>query len=410
MLNSSNSTSGGVSARPQNQQNYKFQRLREAIRRAVLSGEYEDRLPGERQLGRHYNANAKTVNKALSDLCSEGLLVRHIGRGTFIARHANGGTNGARRKQFQILVASGGSVVCREAILGETRRRFVAAGHRLNESAEAPCDDRRIPLSSWPTIERSRTSGLICYSGDPLSGRTQHLADACLAEAYRRHVPVVIVGACSPSAKANAVVPDYLDAGFQLSEHLSQLGCIELAVATAAPESREIERVVAGCRASGIRRRRSIVRIAVNETDPELTDRELSVLDRYPQTTNSSVPRIGMVCVGALALRRVWAHESVGDARRAGRLAIACVLEPGVTIPEALAITSYQVEPRRIADWVLRLLHESRPGQRPVEVIMPGGLSVRPDSIDTPANNASQASGGAVSIASGGPTLAEAVI
>ena len=60
---------------------YKFQRLRERIREAIVSGEFAGRLPGERELGRRFDANAKTINKATCDLSSEGLLVRQIGRG-----------------------------------------------------------------------------------------------------------------------------------------------------------------------------------------------------------------------------------------------------------------------------------------------------------------------------------------
>lgn len=63
---------------------YKFQRLREKIRRAVESGELNGKLPGERALARRFHVNAKTLSKALTDLAAEGLLNRSIGRGTFV--------------------------------------------------------------------------------------------------------------------------------------------------------------------------------------------------------------------------------------------------------------------------------------------------------------------------------------
>ncbi len=63
---------------------YKFQRLREQIRRAISSGEFRGKLPGERQLARRFRVNAKTLSKALTDLAGEGLLDRSIGRGTFV--------------------------------------------------------------------------------------------------------------------------------------------------------------------------------------------------------------------------------------------------------------------------------------------------------------------------------------
>jgi len=64
---------------------YKFQRLREKIRRAVQSGELAGKLPGERELAKRFRVNAKTLSKALTDLAAEGLLRRSIGRGTFVA-------------------------------------------------------------------------------------------------------------------------------------------------------------------------------------------------------------------------------------------------------------------------------------------------------------------------------------
>lgn len=63
---------------------YKFQRLRERIRKAILSGELAGKLPGERVLAERFGANAKTLSKALTDLAAEGLLERSIGRGTYV--------------------------------------------------------------------------------------------------------------------------------------------------------------------------------------------------------------------------------------------------------------------------------------------------------------------------------------
>ena len=63
---------------------YKFQRLREKIRRAVESGELSGKLPGERALAKRFHVNAKTLSKALTDLAAEGLLDRSIGRGTYV--------------------------------------------------------------------------------------------------------------------------------------------------------------------------------------------------------------------------------------------------------------------------------------------------------------------------------------
>jgi hypothetical protein len=70
---------------------YKFQRLRERLRQAVLTGELSGKLPGERILAKRYNCNAKTLSKALTDLAAEGLLDRSIGRGTYVRGSAPAG-------------------------------------------------------------------------------------------------------------------------------------------------------------------------------------------------------------------------------------------------------------------------------------------------------------------------------
>ena len=66
---------------------YKFQRLRERLRNAIVTGELSGKLPGERVLAQRFDANPKTLSKALTDLAAEGLLDRSIGRGTYVKGH-----------------------------------------------------------------------------------------------------------------------------------------------------------------------------------------------------------------------------------------------------------------------------------------------------------------------------------
>lgn len=78
---------------------YKFQRLRERIRAAIDAGELAGKLPGERNLARQFNVNAKTLSKALTDLAAEGVLERNIGLGTFV----RGGGEAAPRLRVLLL-------------------------------------------------------------------------------------------------------------------------------------------------------------------------------------------------------------------------------------------------------------------------------------------------------------------
>lgn len=81
----------GAAARQQ-RLSYKFQRVREKLRQAILNKEFTGKLPGERQLAKRFRANAKTISKALTDLAAEGLLERGIGRGTFVKHQAQAAT------------------------------------------------------------------------------------------------------------------------------------------------------------------------------------------------------------------------------------------------------------------------------------------------------------------------------
>jgi DNA-binding transcriptional regulator YhcF (GntR family) len=80
-LNAANSDNSSATSE---RLSYKFQRLRERIRQAIADGELSGKLPGERELARRFDANPKTLSKALTDLAGEGLLDRSIGRGTYL--------------------------------------------------------------------------------------------------------------------------------------------------------------------------------------------------------------------------------------------------------------------------------------------------------------------------------------
>lgn len=56
----------------------------EAIERAIVAREFEDRLPPERALAERYRVSRGTVREAIGKLVARGLLSRRQGAGTFI--------------------------------------------------------------------------------------------------------------------------------------------------------------------------------------------------------------------------------------------------------------------------------------------------------------------------------------
>jgi DNA-binding transcriptional regulator YhcF (GntR family) len=103
---SAGETPGEASGHPQganSKLSYKYQRVRELLRASIASGELQGKLPGERQMARRFRVNAKTLSKALTDLATEGLLDRSIGRGTFV-RSTEVPASSTRRKQRILLL------------------------------------------------------------------------------------------------------------------------------------------------------------------------------------------------------------------------------------------------------------------------------------------------------------------
>ena len=73
-----------------------YQQIREILRNEVVEGlSPGDRLAAERDLARRFDANRATISRAIASLVTEGLLVRRVGRGTFVA---DGDGTGRREK------------------------------------------------------------------------------------------------------------------------------------------------------------------------------------------------------------------------------------------------------------------------------------------------------------------------
>jgi DNA-binding FadR family transcriptional regulator len=63
------------------------QRIYRELKSAIMNGSFEagSRLPPERALADRFDAARNTVRKTMNQLVDEELIVRHVGRGTFVA-------------------------------------------------------------------------------------------------------------------------------------------------------------------------------------------------------------------------------------------------------------------------------------------------------------------------------------
>jgi len=73
------------------------ERLRQRLAQDLQSGRWQpgEKLPTERSLGEQYGMARNTVRRALDALAAEGLIERHVGRGTFRTGSAGQGASAA---------------------------------------------------------------------------------------------------------------------------------------------------------------------------------------------------------------------------------------------------------------------------------------------------------------------------
>ncbi|MGH8750984.1 MAG: GntR family transcriptional regulator [Burkholderiales bacterium] len=66
-----------------------YQQIKILITQSLISGEWRpgEAIPSEIDLAARYNVSQGTVRKAISELSDENLLIRHQGKGTFVASH-----------------------------------------------------------------------------------------------------------------------------------------------------------------------------------------------------------------------------------------------------------------------------------------------------------------------------------
>jgi LacI family transcriptional regulator len=341
---------------------YKYQRLRDRLRQAVKSGELSGKLPGERELARRYDANAKTVNKALCDLTSEGLLVRHVGRGTFVADGAAPMAS-SRRKLLTYAWISGVPTSADETAVQRRAESLVRErGHRLVCVRLAEPGDGVISDSAVTPGQLRSWDGIV------LQGRT---SDRLLADLHRRHLPCVLVQNTHERIRTSAVLTDYAQGAFELTQYLVRLGHEQIRLVISADLAPAACAAEAGYRAA--LQRNGLRAAACTWAEPGFRwDGLLSAVDRPT----------ALICVGSALARDAVLKAAAGNVAIPSRLSLCALCEPGEPLVDP-AITSYEVRAEDIAHWVVELLLGATPGQLPRMIIVPGQLTDR-GSVATP--------------------------
>ena len=115
-----------------------YKEVKQQLTQRLAEGEWQPGvpLPSETRLGERYRVSIGTVRKAIDELVAERILMRHQGRGTFVASHS------ARRMLFHffhIVPADGGKLQPETELLSFERAKADAdSAARLNLAQDAP--------------------------------------------------------------------------------------------------------------------------------------------------------------------------------------------------------------------------------------------------------------------------------
>ncbi len=327
---------------------YKFQRLRETIRQAIESGELKHRLPGERELARRFGVNAKTISKALTDLTTEGMLLRRVGRGTFIAGQENRDRVVGSRRRYLWLASScldRGDV---EFMFELARKRLGAKGHHILLEYLDPDRRGEIPERCLEIGRLRSLAGMVLFSSVP--------SRALLADLSRRHLPIVLCNARSLSIKASCVITDYAMGAFELTEHFAQLGHQQVLLV--------LDRQAKWSSASAQRGYHTAMGRHGLEPMPVVQGDGGTPV----RLADSAGECSAIVCIGG----RIADQLAEQRADLPSDLSIAAVLHPGQPGVPRTRITHYATDAEHIVDCVVESLFDQAPGRTPHETLVPG--------------------------------------
>jgi len=336
---------------------YKFQRLREALRSAIVNGELNGKLPGERLLAKRFHANAKTISKALSDLTSEGLLLRQVGRGTFVAEHVEAHPVLGKERKFRWITHAGYNHEFRRRVYQNAAQVARQLGHGLKMQILEVDSAGELPEGAISPSALHDVDGIVVFASRP--------ADGLLADFLRRHIPLVLCNCVSPHVRTSAVHADYARGAYELAEHLIGLGHNNIRLALPLPAPSIYDDAIRGYE-TALRR----YHLVAGEPLRLHHDMVSRVLDVPARPTGLIVGSAELACSIIDAAR----ERSIEIPRQ---LSLTLMGEPGEYLVDRLGMTSYDVDWQRMNRWVMKLLIDYAPGGKMQEIFVPGRLEDR---------------------------------
>jgi len=189
--------------------------ISDRLRERIISGDYEEQIPGQRVLAEEYGVNFLTVRKAINTLVNEGLLTKHPGKGTFVTRLK-------RERTYNIAAVLGGLSFG----FGGQHSKLIqgiqeeAARHRYDLIYRPHLGDPQVEQQAIDDIlVRKKCDGVLVWP-------TRREASQAVPLLQRHGVPFVVVMRVDPASrdKVNYVIDDDVEGGYLATKHLLDLG------------------------------------------------------------------------------------------------------------------------------------------------------------------------------------------
>jgi DNA-binding LacI/PurR family transcriptional regulator len=194
-------------------------RLRSILSDEIKRGVYGEsgRLPAERSLAERFGVSRTSVRECLNFLVKDGVLVRMVGKGTFVSSAAG---------EFTRVLAPAGRLAF---LIGENIFQFVQPGYtRILVGAEQAARQRDFQLlfRSIGEEENDPELGLSHQTREAIEGVVVAggLRKKTLERLFEWRVPVVLTDLIMENELASAVGADYGSGTTQALEHLAALG------------------------------------------------------------------------------------------------------------------------------------------------------------------------------------------
>ena len=210
------------------------------LRRRILTGCYGpgQRIPPERQLEEEFGCSRLTIAKAMAPLVAEGMVTRHRGRGSFVAKLRQGGgarmvptaQNGGRaaaRGNVVKYISPGhdqGGRSSRDDVLAGLHDVLDGAGYHVSVDFYSDLDQH---LCCLEKADDPQIAGLALWP-------TPHERTVETVSMVLKHgLPIVLVDTYLPELDCDYAVTDNIEGAAMMVRHLAQLGHRRIAYLTA---------------------------------------------------------------------------------------------------------------------------------------------------------------------------------